>query len=110
MLEDIVNRGGSVPVPSSAIPDEASRDILAGANIAAAQIVPLISDGLGVGAMIIGATSKDVTSDDSVAFARAMGNQVVQSLALARSVAGLSHERRPGPAIPGYGRSDSARS
>ena len=40
--------------------------------------------------MIIGATSTDVTSDDSVAFARAMGNQVVQSLALARSVARLT--------------------
>ena len=93
LLEDIVNGGGSVPVPSSAIPDGTSRDILAGANVTAAQIVPLISDGRGVGAMIIGATSKDVTSDDCVAFARAMGNQVVQSLALARSVASLSQER-----------------
>ncbi|MGZ9112546.1 MAG: response regulator, partial [Rhodoplanes sp.] len=91
-LEDIVNGGGSVSVPSSAIPDGTSRDILAGANITAAQIVPLISEGRGVGAMIIGATSRDVTSDDSVAFARAMGNQVVQSLALARSVARLSQE------------------
>ena len=90
LLEDIVNRGGSVSVPSSAIPDGTSRDILAGANVAAAQIVPLISDGRGVGAMIIGATSKDVTSDDCVAFARAMGNQVVQSLELARSVARLT--------------------
>jgi two-component system cell cycle sensor histidine kinase/response regulator CckA len=43
--------------------------------------------------MIIGATGKDVTSEDSVAFARAMGNQVVQSLELAKSVAGLSQER-----------------
>jgi PAS domain S-box-containing protein len=90
LLEDIVNGGGSVSVPSSAFPDGTSRDILAGANVTAAQIVPLISDGRGVGAMIIGATSQDVTSDDCVAFARAMGNQVVQSLALARSVARLT--------------------
>jgi PAS domain S-box-containing protein len=93
LLEDIVNGGGSVSIPSSAIPDGTSRDILAGAKVAAAQIVPLISNGRGVGAMIIGATSKDVTSDDCVAFARAMGNQVVQSLELARSVANLSQER-----------------
>jgi PAS domain S-box-containing protein len=90
LLEDIVNRGGSVPVPSPAIPDETSRDVLAGANVAGAQIVPLISDGRGVGAMIIGTTRSDVTSEDSVAFARAMGNQVVQSLELARSVARLT--------------------
>src|SRR6185295_15226340 len=65
-------------------------DILAGAHIAAAQIVPLIADGRGVGAMIIGGTGREVTSDDSVAFARAMGNQVVQSLELARSVGRLT--------------------
>jgi PAS domain S-box-containing protein len=93
LLEDIVDRGGSVAVPSSAIPEGTSRDILAGARITAAHLVPLISDGRGVGALIIGATSADVTSDDSVAFARAMGNQVAQSLELARSVASLRHER-----------------
>jgi PAS domain S-box-containing protein len=93
LLEAIVNGGGSVAVPSSAIPDGTSRDILAGANVSAAQIVPLISDGRGVGAMIIGATGKDVTTDDCVAFARAMGNQVVQSLALSTSMASLSQER-----------------
>ncbi|MGZ5258996.1 MAG: response regulator [Burkholderiales bacterium] len=93
LLEDIVNGGGSVSVPSAAIPAATSRDVLTGANVTAAQIVPLVSDGRGVGAMIIGATTKDVTSDDSVAFARAMGNQIVQSLALARSVARLSEER-----------------
>jgi PAS domain S-box-containing protein len=93
LLEELVVRGGSVPVPSSAISDGISQDILAGANVTAAQIVPLMSEGRGVGAMIIGATSQDVTSDDCVAFARAMGNQVVQSLELARSVASLSQER-----------------
>ena len=90
LLEDIVERGGSVPVPSAAIPKDTSRDILAGANLVSAQIVPLISDGRGMGVLIIGATCMDVTGDDSVAFARAMGNQVVQSLELARSVARLT--------------------
>jgi signal transduction histidine kinase/CheY-like chemotaxis protein len=95
LLEDIVDRGGIVPVPSSTIPERVSRDILSGANVAAAQIVPLISDGCGVGVIIIGTNSADVTSDDSVAFARAMGNQVVQSLELARSIArDIAHRER----------------
>jgi PAS domain S-box-containing protein len=94
LLEDIVEQGGSVAVPSPAIPASTSRDILAGANVASAQIVPLISDGRGVGVMIIGGTRTDVTGKDSVAFARAMGNQVVQSLELAKSVARLTASER----------------
>jgi PAS domain S-box-containing protein len=90
LLEEIVQRGGSVSVPSPAMPADIAHDILAGAKVASVQIVPLVSDGRGMGAMMIGATQTDVTSDDSVAFARAMGNQVVQSLELARSVARLT--------------------
>jgi len=90
VLEDIVDHGASVLVPSPAIPSHVSRDILAGADVTAAHIVPLISDGRGVGAMVIGATSTDVTGDDCVAFARAMGNQVVQSLELANTVGRLT--------------------
>jgi PAS domain S-box-containing protein len=90
LLEEIVSRGSSVAIPSAVIPSVKSRDILASANISAAQIVPLIADGQGLGAMIIGTTSQDVTSEDSVAFARAMGNQLVQSLGLARAMDRLS--------------------
>jgi PAS domain S-box-containing protein len=95
LLEEIVNHGGSVSVPSASIASRAARDVLDGARVASAQIVPLIADGRGMGVMFIGASQTDVTSDDSVAFARAMGNQVVQSLALARTVARLtSSEQR----------------
>jgi PAS domain S-box-containing protein len=90
LLDEIVSRGGSVSVPSDAISTEAARALLDGAHVASAQIVPLIADGRGMGVMFIGATQTDVTSADSVAFARAMGNQVVQSLALARGVAQLT--------------------
>jgi PAS domain S-box-containing protein len=90
LLEAIVARGRAVPIPSPALSQQAAGAILAGANVASAQVVPLISDGRGVGAMIIGATRTDVTSDDSVAFAQAMGNQVVQSLELTRLVGRLS--------------------
>ena len=90
LLEKIVARGGSTPVPSDVIAEDVSRAILAGARVATAQIVPLISDGRGMGAIFIGATHTDVTTDDSVAFARAMGNQVVQSLELARVMGRLA--------------------
>ncbi len=96
-FEAIVDAGASVSVPSVAIPENVSHAILSGARVASAQIVPLILDGRGVGAMFIGATRTDVTGEDSVAFARAMGNHVVQSLELARSVGRLSasEERVP---------------
>ena len=80
LLDEIVRRGGSVSLPSEALSRQVSRDILDGAAVASAQIVPLISDGRGMGVMVIGATRPDVTTNDSVAFARAMGSQVVQSL------------------------------
>ena len=90
LLDDIVRSGGSVTIPSDALPRQITQDILEGANVASAQIVPLVSDGRGMGVMLIGATRTDVTTEDSVAFARAMGNQVVQSLELADSVARLT--------------------
>jgi PAS domain S-box-containing protein len=90
LLAQIVERGQSLILPSTAVAEATSRAILVGADIAGAQIVPLVSDGRGVGAMLIGATSSDVTSEDSVSFARAMGNQVVQLLELSKTVARLT--------------------
>jgi PAS domain S-box-containing protein len=85
-LDDVVARGVTVAIPSRSVPEAISQAILAAAHVASAQIVPLISDGRGVGAMVIGATRTDVTSEDSIAFAQAMGNQLAQSLGLARLV------------------------
>src|SRR5439155_20302718 len=59
-------------------------------NLSSAQIRPFSSDGRGMGVRSIGATRMDVSGVDRVAFARAMGNQVVQSLELARYVARLT--------------------
>lgn len=88
-IEDAVNRGGSVSVPSSMVPPDLAETLLATANVTTLHIVPLVADGRGMGAMVIGATRTDVNSEDSVVFARAIGNQLVQSLALARSIASL---------------------
>src|SRR5690606_16470056 len=60
------------------------------ANVAQLQIVPVLSDDRGVGAIVLGATRTDLTSDDAIAFARAMGNQLIQSLDLAAAFARLA--------------------
>jgi PAS domain S-box-containing protein len=87
LLARIVDGTGSVSVPSHAVPELAAQDLLSGARVASMQIVPLISHGRGVGAMVIGATRTDVTSRESTGFARVMGKQIVQSLELAQAVA-----------------------
>jgi PAS domain S-box-containing protein len=90
LLERIVSAGTSVSIPSRSIPEAESVDILTAARLAAVHVMPLMSKGQSVGALIIGAARTDVTSDDSIAFARAVGHQIVQSLELSRTVARLS--------------------
>jgi CheY-like chemotaxis protein len=91
LLQDTVERGGSVSIPSPVIPAPIARQILEAADVATMHVVSLISGGRGVGAMVVGATRTDVTSDDCVAFARAMGHQIVQSLELTRSLGEQRH-------------------
>ena len=90
ILSDIIERGSMVSVPSPALPAEVAGRVLSGLRVTSAQIVPLVMDGHGAGAMIIGATHSDMTTDNSIAFARAMCNQLIQSLALASSVGRLT--------------------
>ena len=90
LLNAIIARGASVTAPSSAIAQEAGEEILRGAGVESLQIVPLIASGVPMGALVIGASRTDVTANDSVAFARAIGNQIVQTLQLSKSVASLS--------------------
>ncbi|HWM87355.1 MAG TPA: response regulator, partial [Kofleriaceae bacterium] len=90
LLEQIIERQGAVAIPSTAIPEAIARVILDGAEVPAVEVVPLMSEGRGVGAIVLAARRTDVTSEDSVAFARAMGNQLVQSLELESSFARLT--------------------
>ena len=79
-----------VSVPSPALPEDVSREVLSGLGVTSAQIVPLVTDGHSAGAMIIGATHSDMTSENSIAFTRAMCHQLIQSLELAKTVGRLS--------------------
>ncbi|HEY6561849.1 MAG TPA: response regulator [Polyangiaceae bacterium] len=89
-LEQVVEQQATTSVPSTALPEDVSKTILSRADVASAQIVPLVTEGRGVGAILLGAKRTDVTNDDSIAFARAMGNQLAQSLELASSFSRLA--------------------
>lgn len=90
LLEHTIERQAALSIPSAGVPDRAARAILVGADVPVMQVVSLITEARGVGAMVLAAKRTDVTSEDSVAFARAMGNQLVQSLELASSFARLT--------------------
>ena len=88
LIEDVVTGGVTVTVPSAAGTDGAAAgDILLGAQVATAQLVPLVSRGEGMGVLILGGTLTDVTSDDALAFGQVLATQVVRSLQLLRAAA-----------------------
>jgi PAS domain S-box-containing protein len=84
-LERTIEQRATITIPSNAIDKERGVAILQRAGVASMHIVPLVSEAKVAGAMILGAKSTDLTSDDAVAFARAMGNQLTQSLALTKT-------------------------
>lgn len=94
VLEDAIARQAAVSIPSVLFPEELGRRLLSSLDAASAQIVPLISERRGVGVMVLCARRTDVTNEDSIAFARAMGNQLAQSLDLSSSFARLAASER----------------
>jgi PAS domain S-box-containing protein len=94
LLAGAAQRQATLSLPSSAFPEALGQHVLAQLGAVSAQLVPLISDGRGMGVMMLCARHTDVTNEDSIAFARAMGNQLAQSLDLARSFARLTASER----------------
>lgn len=93
-LGDGISRQSTLAIPSPAFPDGEAGDILSILHAESVQVVPLVSDGRGVGAILLCATNSDINNDDSIAFARAIGNQLAQSLELARYFAQLTASER----------------
>ena len=93
-LERIVQERNAISIPSPVVPEAVARSVLDGAGVIFAQVVPLVSQGSGLGAIVLGARRTDVTSEDSVAFARAIGNQIVQSLELETSFRRLAESEQ----------------
>jgi PAS domain S-box-containing protein len=93
LLEDAVSRQATVSLRTSSL-DAVNGALLTRLDVDSCQLVPLVSGGRGVGVMLLGARHTDATNEDSIAFARAMGNQLAQSLALTRSFARLAGSER----------------
>jgi PAS domain S-box-containing protein len=83
-----------VPVAFPGADRALGRILLEGAAVSSLEIVPLLSEGRGIGAIVLGARRTDVSSEDSAAFARAIGNQIVKSLELESSFARLAASER----------------
>ncbi|MBX3249230.1 MAG: response regulator [Myxococcales bacterium] len=84
-LEEVISGRAATSVPSSAVSPADGEAILDAAGVTSLEIVPLLSNGVGMGALVFGAESQDVTSEDLISFARAIGHQLVKSLELERS-------------------------
>lgn len=63
----------------------AAEAILAGARARSAHLVPLSHDDTLRGALFLASATNDLAAEGQVSFARAMGGQIVRSLALSRS-------------------------
>ena len=90
ILEEIVGGGMAVTIPAPEIPEDVSASILSAAQVAVAEVVPLVSHGIGAGAIVLGARRTDIVSQEAVAFAHAVGAQIVQSMELADAFARLA--------------------
>ena len=93
-IEHAVAQRSPVSIPSPEVPSAIAERVLDGAGITFAELVPLVSGSRGVGAIVLGARRTDVTSEDSVTFARAIGNHIVQSLELEQSFRRLSESEQ----------------
>jgi PAS domain S-box-containing protein len=93
-LEEAVRTRVTVVIPTTILRRAMETNILAGAGATSAQLVPLTCEGRGVGALVLLASATDFTNDDSIDFARAMGNQLAQSLELASFFARLTASER----------------
>jgi PAS domain S-box-containing protein len=90
LLERLVAPHAVVLIPSADVPAEAYPGLLERAGVTSLQVVPLVFERRGAGAIVLGTKHTDLASDDSIAFVRAMGNQLVQSLEATEAFAKLT--------------------
>jgi PAS domain S-box-containing protein len=87
---DVLQRGGATHLRPSAMPESTLCRALLRAEVVSLEVVPLVVEGRSIGAMLLALKATDVTTDEAVAFARAMANQLAHSLELASSFARLA--------------------
>jgi PAS domain S-box-containing protein len=93
-LDGLVSARRPVVMPTTRLRTPEEANILTRAGAKSAQIVPLTSEGQGVGALVLFANASADTTEDSVAFVRAMAHQLEHSLDLASFFARLTASER----------------
>jgi putative two-component system response regulator len=83
----------AVSIPSSRVDDVTSARLLSQAHLDAVVVAPLVSDGVGLGAIAFG-TNGRAPSDEEHAFIRAVAGQLRQALALKRTVEALERSQQ----------------
>src|SRR5258708_2675497 len=85
-LQRILATGEVLKIPSS--PDFAAvaEELKTHTQIASSLLVPLVSQGRRVGALLLGATDRLIDAEHWVAFARTIAAQIGQSVGLSRSI------------------------
>ena len=91
LLLNAVESRVPLSIPSVLVPDDVSRALLATARVTSMQIVPIVMDDKGVGALVLGSRGTELPTEGVSAFARAIGSQIVQSLALVRAFEQRKH-------------------
>jgi PAS domain S-box-containing protein len=86
----VARDGPGVAIPSSAVPEETGRDILARAGVRSVVVMPLSSRMERLGVLLLASQRRDLTHQDWLAFARSISSQLAQTIALGRAFARLS--------------------
>lgn len=84
LLEHVVASGEALTLPNAPEP-AVGAEVLAGAGAASAHLVPLTHNAALRGALFLASAANDLGDEGLVSFARAIGGQIVKSLALSRA-------------------------
>jgi PAS domain S-box-containing protein len=83
LLRAVIASGSATRIPSSALPEESSADVLSRCRANAALLMPLVSRKQPLGALFMVIREEDVDQADFQAFAQGVCNQITQVLTLA---------------------------
>ncbi len=88
LLRQAIEQRAPVQIPSPVLAEEATRDLLNRARASALVLIPICSGDECLGVLLLAATRQDF-STSWLNFARAIGGQIGQALALARAMSQL---------------------
>jgi PAS domain S-box-containing protein len=87
LLDGVLTRAGAgLVIPSPAVGNELSREILGQAGVLNMVAVPIAAQGQTMGALVMGARAPTFDAEDWLAFARTASLQIGQALALAETL------------------------